>query len=287
MEDLQNTTALPVGPDDPLVASDVGHKIPPLPDSPALIDAPAPVLDVKDTSDDANTESENNTSNEDEYGNPKPKPKLYSEEEVNERINRAVRDRLSRGKEATRTDEPRTDRTERADTRPNEPDANWEEQLEGFIEKTVSKLTSRQQSEHVRQREAQTQAEFETKLQTGMGRFQDFYDVVSPQPISDAMTLATRGMNDPAAFLYAASKRMPDELTRISKIQDPYSQMVEMGKLEERMKVTRPTTAAPRPLNKHQDDGQPFVPKEKRELTIEELIAQSQARELAKRNRQK
>ena len=38
--------------------------------------------------------------NYDDYGNEKSAPKTYTEDEVNERINKAVRDRLSRGNPA-------------------------------------------------------------------------------------------------------------------------------------------------------------------------------------------
>ena len=96
------------------------------------------------------------------------------------------------------------------------------------------------------------------------------------------MTLATRAMADPAAFLYAAAKRNPEELERISKLRDPYAQMTEMGKLEERMRRNKPTTNAPRPLSRTTEDvGLPEPKKQnKAEETIEDLIAKADAKKM-------
>jgi len=69
------------------------------------------------------------------------------------------------------------------------------------------------------------------------------------------MTYALRGLPDPAAFIYAASKRHPQELARISQIGDPAAQIMEMGRLEERMRKSAPSTKAPRPVSKSRDDA--------------------------------
>jgi hypothetical protein len=106
-------------------------------------------------------------------------------------------------------------------------------------------------------------------------------DVVGTQPITDAMTLATRAMKDPAAFLYAASKRHGAELQRISQL-EPYAQMVEIGKLEERMKKGSSTTKAPRPLDRTSEDATSPYKSEPKEPTIEDLIKQSEERKLTK-----
>jgi hypothetical protein len=97
------------------------------------------------------------------------------------------------------------------------------------------------------------------------------------------MTLATRAMADPAAFLYAAAKRAPQDLERISKIRDPYAQMTEMGKLEERMRRNKPATQAPRPLGRTIDNAPENAPKKKSEPTIEDLIARADAKKIARR----
>jgi hypothetical protein len=115
-----------------------------------------------------------------------------------------------------------------------------------------------------------------------MGRFGDFHDVVGSQPVTDAMTLALRGVSDPAAFIYAASKRHPAELQRISQIKDPYSQIVEMGKLEERMKKQPVQTKAPRPIGRNTEDAPMVTTKKKStEPSIEELIAQSEKKKMS------
>jgi hypothetical protein len=89
-------------------------------------------------------------------------------------------------------------------------------------------------------------------------------------------------MDDPAAFLYAAAKRQPKELERISKLRDPYAQMTEIGKLEERMRRNKSTTNAPRPLGRTQDDAPSKEVKKSKEPSIEDLIRQSESKKLSK-----
>ena len=126
------------------------------------------------------------------------------------------------------------------------------------------------------------QQEFETNFKAGLQKFHDFSDVISSLPfeISNPMTLATRAMSDPAAFLYAAAKRQPAELERISKLRDPYAQMTEMGKLEERMRKNKPTTNAPRPLGKTLEDSPSPDIKKKKEPTIEDMIRAADAKKV-------
>lgn len=157
---------------------------------------------------------------------------------------------------------------------------DWQQQLASFVKQTVSSMTREQNEAQVRHHEAQAQAEFEDKLSNGMQKFQDFRDVMISLPfeISNPMTLATRAMDDPAAFLYAAAKRQPQELERISKLRDPYAQMAEMGRLEERMRRNKPTTSAPRPLSRTHEDASIPVSQKKSEPTIEDLIAKADAK---------
>lgn len=157
---------------------------------------------------------------------------------------------------------------------------DWQQQLKSFIKQTVSSMTQEEQIAQHRAREQQTQVHFETKFRQGMSNFEDFVEVVGTQPITDAMTVATRGMHDPASFLYAASKRAPEELARISKLPDPYAQIVEIGRLEERMRRTKQTTKAPRPVGRVNEDLTIPHKTDKKE-TIEDLIAKSDARRLA------
>lgn len=223
----------------------------------------------------------------DDYGNERPKQesKTYTEDEVNERINKAVRERLARLKESQPAvnQQPTQQQAQQAADAGFEynPESNqdWQQQLKQFIRQTNEEVQRETYHQQQTQREQAAQAEFEDKFHNGMSKFKDFRDVVGAQPITDAMTVATRAMKDPAAFLYAASKRHSDELKRISGLQDPYTQMVEIGRLEERMKKAKGTSQAPRPLGQTREDSSIKEP-EKRELTIEELIMASDARRL-------
>ena len=220
----------------------------------------------------------------DDYGNAKPKPRTYTEEEVNERINKAMRERLARGNVAQQpTAQQVQQQAKDFEYNPESADS-WQTQLESFVEQTVSKMGQKQASQQHQLREQQAHAELQEKIQQGMDRYGDFRETVGSQPVSDAMTMALRGMKDPAAFIYAASKRMPQELQRIAQIPDQYAQMVEMGKLEERMRQSKPATKAPRPISRTQDDGITIKKPAKREETIEDMIAQSDAKRKAALN---
>ena len=160
---------------------------------------------------------------------------------------------------------------------------DWQQQLASFVKQTVNNMSREQEEAQSREQEHAAQQQFEAKFRDGMGRFDDFREVINELPfqITNPMTLATRGMENPAAFLYAAAKRNPQELERISKIRDPYAQMTEMGKLEERMRKNKPTTKAPRPLSRTHEDSSLPTTKKKTEPTIEDLIAKSDSRKLA------
>lgn len=205
---------------------------------------------------------------------------MYTEDEVNERINKAVRERLSRFEKSQPTQQEAQQAAKAGFEYNPESSDSWQQQLESFVEATVNKMTQKRLQQEQMHREQQNQAEFEDKFSRGMGKFKDFREIVGSQPITDAMTLATRSMSDPAAFLYAASKRHPEELQRISRLSDPYAQMVEIGRLEERMKKSKATTSAPRPISPTNGDGSLSTHKDDKEPSIEELIAQADARKL-------
>lgn len=227
---------------------------------------------------------------QDEYGNDIPPPKTYTEDEVNERINQRVRERLARlekNAQPVQQQMPSQQQQQQAQNAGFEYNADsqetWQQQLESFVEQTVSKMHQKQAYQQSVQKEQRATMEFESKFQSGMSKFQDFQDVVASQPITDAMVIATRGMKDPAGFMYAAAKRAPAELDRISKIQDQYAQMVEMGKLEERMKSQKVATKAPKPLSKSKEDMAVDV-KSKKEPTLDDLLAASDAKRKAQYN---
>lgn len=159
--------------------------------------------------------------------------------------------------------------------------ASWQEQLTAFVKQTIQNVGREQQETERAVQEQQTEREFKQKFTQGMERFKDFREVVGAQPIDNAMTMALRGMNDPSAFIYAASKRHPQELERISKLKDPYARVVEMGKLEERMRRPKPTTTTPRPLGRTKEDVNPKVQQKKKENTGDDLLAKSDAKRMS------
>jgi hypothetical protein len=213
-------------------------------------------------SDDSVPEEKAESSPIDEYGNPVAKPKMYSEEEVQNMI----RDRLSRGRHAEQPQPTKQEVKQASEDFKADPnsDESWEVQLESFIERTIEKRQSRHVQEEWQRAEQQRQADFEAKFTSGMGRYQDFREVVSTKPITNEMMLATRALDNPAAFVYAASKLHPQELDRISRISDPYAVSAEIGRLHERMvKEKRALSQAPKPLEPAKGDmpaGQPRQP---------------------------
>jgi len=116
-----------------------------------------------------------------------------------------------------------------------------------------------------------------------MDKFSDFKQVASSAKMSDAMTIATRAMKDPAAFIYAAAKRAPKELERIYNIPDQYAQMVEIGKLEERMRSKEPVSRTPRPIGRSPEDGN-LILKDEKAPSIEELIQRAETKKRAAMN---
>lgn len=188
----------------------------------------------------------------DDYGTPvEKKERLYTEEEKNEAINQAIRKRLREEHESRPAQQPVQQHTE---AQPS--DENWEQQLESFVEQTLSKREQKLQEQQWQQIQAQQQAEFEVKFNTGAAKYADFEHVVVGKPLTPQMVIATRGMNDPAAFIYAAAKTQAHELERISKIADPYAQAVELGKLDERMKRGKAAASnAPKPISQAKGDA--------------------------------
>lgn len=248
-----------------------------------------------DEPEDDHTEEQDDA--DDEEDEPEVKHKKEYDEYGNEKEpeNKEIRDRLARQakKFQAEIDDLRSQLASRGASqevqqaaRDFEYDPNakgdWQQQLAQFVKQTVNSMTREQEEQQVRAREAQAQQEFEGKFREGMGKFHDFVDVIGGLgfQITNPMTLATRGMADPAAFLYAAAKRNPQELERISKLRDPYAQMTEIGKLEERMRKNKPTTKAPRPLDRTRENASIPAPKKKTEPTIEDLIAKNDAKKL-------
>lgn len=163
---------------------------------------------------------------------------------------------------------------------PND-EVSWEQQLSDFVKHTVTNMHSEQQEQQRAAQEQKAHRDFAQKFRAGMERFPDFREVVGGQPMDDAMTLSLRGMADPTAFIYAASKRNPQELERISKLPDPYARMVEMGRLEERMRRSKPVTKAPRPLGRMKEDTVAKVKPKEKDTTGDDLLAKADAKRLS------
>lgn len=219
----------------------------------------------------------------DEYGNEK------------EPENEAIRDRLARQakKHQAELDDLRSQLAQQGasshvqkaaqdfEYNPDES-GDWQQQLASFVKQTVNSMSQEKEQERTRSQEAETQRVFESKFRDGMNNFPDFVDVMGQLnfEITNPMTLATRAMDNPAAFLYAAAKRNPEELERISKMRDPYAQMTEIGKLEERMRKNKAATQAPRPLGRNVSDSTAPEPKKESSISGDDLLAKSDARRL-------
>jgi hypothetical protein len=208
-------------------------------------EAPAvePETPEPETADDESGDSESEV---DEYGTEVPKQeKVYTESQVQAMI----RDRLSRGQHAQQQQQAQPEQPQAKDFQYDENSSqSWEQQLEQFMDGWASKREQKLQQQQWQQQEQQKQAQFEAKFSNGMAKYSDFREVVANQPIDDVMMVATRDMKDPAAFLYAAAKNHAAELQRIAQIQDPYTKIAEIGRLDERMKKQRTThSKAPKP----------------------------------------
>lgn len=225
-------------------------------------------------------------SSEDEYGN----KKAIDNEVIRERLARQA-ESLNRKHQQAMEELKRQltpQQQQAADNFEYNPNAegDWQQQLAAFVKHTVNNMTQEKQKAHQEQIERQAQAEFEAKFYDGMSKFGDFVEVVGAQPITDAMTIATRSMKDPAAFLYAASKRAPQELQRISSLRDPYAQIAAMGALETSLKRKPEPSKASKPLSRTPEDGI-IEHKKKAPETIEDLIAQADRRKMANLDRRR
>ncbi len=254
------------------------------PEAPEYGDEPEPEEDAEHQEQSGDEEEKPKAKHEtDEYGN------------VQEPENEAIRERLARQarKHQVEIDSLRSQLAQQgaspqvqqaAKDFEYDPDANgdWQQQLASFVKQTVNSMTREQAESKQRAEEQQVQHEFESKFREGMNKFNDFSETIAELSfeITNPMTLATRAMADPAAFLYAAAKRQPKELERISKLRDPYAQMTEMGKLEERMRKNKTTTKAPKPLGRTHEDASTPVSKKNKETSIEDLIARADAKKL-------
>jgi hypothetical protein len=254
---------------------------PPAPAVEPPVETPDPDVDYKEQ--EAANEDSNSPSNEpeapskqqtaaqpeheiDEYGNPVAPAKLYTQQEVQEMI----RDRLSRGNYSQQqpTQQQVQDAASGFKPDPDSPDS-WEKQLEDFVDSRIDRKAKREREESWKAQEMKVQKEFEAKFDSGMAKYKDFHSVVAGKPISDAMMLATRNLEDPAAFIYAASKNHAKELERIASLPDPYQQASEIGRLETKMRKVRTAANTAKPLTRQSSD---LAGKSKTRNSIDDLI---------------
>lgn len=175
----------------------------------------------------------------DEYGNPVEKQRVYTEDEVQQ----LIRDRVARNRQQEQVNH------QPSQYPPQVQEEDWETQLKSVIKKTIVETQEEISQNQWKQEEASRQSEFESKFSQGMNKHGDFHEVVAGKPITDSMMMATRSLENPASFIYAAAKFHPQELNRISKISDPYSQASEIGRLHEKMVKSRNlVSSAPKPL---------------------------------------
>ncbi len=216
----------------------------------------------------------------DDYGQPiEKKERVYTQAELDAKLNEVMRDRNARGEwakqEALRQQQLKEQPTTNNSDETND---NWEHQLESFVEQTLTKREQKQQQEQWQKQEQQRQAEFEVKFNSGAAKYADFEQVVIGKSLTPKMIIATRGMSDPAAFIYAAAKTQANELDRISKIGDQMAQAVELGKLEERMRKGKASTSnAPKPIESVKGD---YTDKKIKPRNIDDIIRQEDAKRL-------
>jgi len=230
---------------------------------------------------DDSVENKSDSSEIDEYGNKIQKGRMYTEEEVQQKI----RDRLARGHHAQQPQpqvpqQQNQQRQQASEGFEADPDSNesWEMQLEAFIDRRLETREKNSQREQWERQEQIKQSEFETKFTYGMEKYDDFQSVVGKLPITDSIMMATREMKDPAAFLYAAAKTHPAEIERIASLHNPIHQATEIGRLEEKMKKARNISNSSRPLDNTKSDfsSEKVAPKR----SIDDLIVKHAKRKI-------
>lgn len=226
-------------------------------------------------------EQEPEVSQSDEYGNDLDESKedkpLYTRAEVHEQINQAVRERLARIQSPQQQNHEVNQHVQDNFKYDDESNQTWQQQLQTFVEQTVQQMGQKQMQQQQQQYEQSIQEQHNAKFREGIKRYKDFNKVVNPKDFTDDMFMATRGLEDPAGFVYAASKRAPEEIKRISQIKDPYTQVVEMTRLENKMRQQASTTRAPKPVSRHKSDSD--IPHtDDKAPSLDDLIAENDRR---------
>lgn len=177
----------------------------------------------------------------DEYGLEIPKPRMYSEEEVQ----RMMRERLARGHNAQPQQQVAQQQAAEGFTPDPESTDSWEVQLDAYIDRRIDKREQKASTEAAQRQETEIQAKFEANFTTGMNKHKDFTATVGKLPITNSMMMALRGHENPATFLYAAAKMQPEEVKRIAAMPDPFMQAKALGELDAKMKKVKRMPGAP------------------------------------------
>lgn len=205
----------------------------------------------------------------DEYGNKiSTEKRLYTQEEVNQ----IMRDRAARGRQqeqATTAPEKTQGETKTDTNTDSNGEKSWQDELNEHIDQRILTRTEKEQQRAWEAEQQREQEAYQERFTASTRKYADFESTVQGKPITASMMIATKSMDDPAAFLYAACKQHPQELERIAKITDPYAQIAEVARLEERMKRPKKVTAAPAPTTKITGDQTDAMPKQ----SIDSLIA--------------
>jgi hypothetical protein len=222
----------------------------------------------------------------DDYGFEVEQPKSYSKAEMDEYANRLIRERLAR-LERNNPPPQQQPQQQQAQQQGFQYDENsnldWQQQLEQFTMQVIDKRENMRFQQAQRAQEEQRMAEFESKFQHGMKKFNDYHTVVGGKNITDAMVMGARGISDPASFFYAASNRMPEELAKIASEPDPFAQAAAIGRLDAMLrKQANKASNAPRPISPTKGDStMPRKQNESRELTLDDMLVQAEAKQRA------
>lgn len=243
-------------------------------------DISPPLEHIESHEDTQNVSRETSESEPEEQSAPESQVDDYGNEVPME--NAAIRERLS--KQAKRYEQEMAkmreemERLKQQSHQPEQPNMqnndDWEAQLEQFIDQRLTARERAMQEDAWRKQQQAQQAQFEIKFNEGAAKYADFESVVMGKPITPEMVLATQDMADPAAFIYAAAKTQAKELERISQIRNPYTQAVELGKLDERMRKARAnTSSAPKPISRPKGDvTDSKIDKDTKSWSIDEKI---------------
>lgn len=212
-----------------------------------------------------------------DYGLPEAPPveKMYPESEVN----KMIRERLDRMKQTATPEQVKQISADMKETPQTSED--WEVELNAAIDRRVDSREKIQNQQNEERKELQRQAAFENKFNEGMKKYPDYWKTVNDVgEISPTIFVSIRGMDTPAEFLYAAAKLQPKELQRITKIEDPATMIMEMGRLDERMRKAAVITNAPRPLDRYKGDYHNEDAPKKKEKSIDERVLEDEQRKL-------